>query len=225
MDKIDAVYVLCHIEKEHKRYERLTSMFRSVGIPSEKIQWIGPTWGADLTANECLGVYDPFKNSGFSFKSRCMTKGEISLGLNMLAAFKDAITKSHVLIFESDTYLRPDFCERLEQIFTDISGRPWDYVSLSTGVGSRPDECISSYYVPTKCYSPPHVGVFRCTDSMLFCGEFLKKIVPIFTPFHDAMDWHLNLLFFNLKGVALWADPPIAEQGTNFRRDTTSLAA
>jgi hypothetical protein len=200
-------------------------MFKACGVPCEKVCWVAPTWGSTLTEKEYFAVYDPFKNSGVSFKSRNLSRGEVSLALNFYAALRAAAAGSGPALFlESDVYLRPDFCERLEQIFTDLSGRPWDYVSLSTGVGTRPVGC-GSLFSKTRCYVPPHNCVFRCTDSMLLSSEYMKRLLPVFLPLHDALDWHMNILCSGLGGKAFWADPPLVEQGTCFRRDVTSLPA
>jgi hypothetical protein len=223
MEHIENIFVLCHREKEQRRCERLERMFQEVGIPMEKLRWIAPTWGQTLDARVYLEAYDPFTNHGVSFKSRNLSKGEVSLALNFYSALQMA--KGTSIILESDVYLRPDFCERLGQIFTDLSGRPWDYISLSTGVGTRPPGVSVSVFGETKCYTPPHNCVFRCTDSMILSGDFIQRLVPVFLPLHDALDWHLNILFSGLNGRAYWADPPLVEQGTNFRRDATTLPA
>jgi hypothetical protein len=226
MDTVKTIFVLCHSEKEQKRRQRLEAMFQTCGIPLEKLVWISPTWGTTLTSKEYFSVYDPFKNHGVSFKSRTLSKGEVSLALNFYAALRSAAEIGGNTIFlESDVYLRPDFSERLGQIFSDVSGRPWDYISLSTGVGTRPEGVHPSLFRKTRCFDPPHNCVFRCTDSMILSEEFIKELANVFLPLHDALDWHLNILFQGLHGKALWADPPLVEQGTNFRRDVTSLPA
>ena len=47
----------------------------------------------------------------FTWKNRCLIKGEISLVLNFYMGMKDALEKGYktVLILESDVFLRKDF--------------------------------------------------------------------------------------------------------------------
>jgi GR25 family glycosyltransferase involved in LPS biosynthesis len=140
---------------------------------------------------------------------------------------RDAVEKNYksVIILESDVFLRNDFVERLHQILEDvkINNKIWGYISLSEGVGSRPNNVDRSYFVPTKTYDPPHNCVYRCTDSMMFSLEYLKKLAPTLIPFNEPTDWELNYQNMLHQGKALWADPPLAEQGTCYSREITSL--
>lgn len=195
---------------------------------------------------------------GFSFKSAGLTKGEISLTLNFATAVIDiakkkehisqvaaeakkkehisqaateAKKKEYFLVFESDVWLREDFLQRLHDLLKEAEGKPWDYISLGEGVGTRPPEVskgnpFPSYYSATKLYKPPHDWSFRCTDSMLFTREFIEKISKTIIPFKEATDWEMNFqLSFLHRGNALWADPPLAEQGTLYNRLVTNLAS
>lgn len=240
-EEIAGVYVLCHPTKEKARWDRLLPHLLSRGIPKEKIFISAATWGSDLTPDLIFKVYDPFLKRGplpgFSFKSAGLTKGEISLALNFATAVFDinkkkedqTKKKEYFIVFESDVWLRGDFLERLNDLLKEAEGKTWDYISLGEGVGTRPPEVskgnpFPSYYSPTKLYKPPHDWPFRCTDSMLFSREFIEKISKTIIPFKEIIDWEMNFqLSFLHRGVALWADPPLAEQGTVFNRLTTSL--
>lgn len=231
-DSVEAVYVLCHPQKELARWERLLPHLLSVGIPAERIVICAPTWGSDLTPEQIFAAYDPFLPRGgpaLTFKSAGLTRGEISLGLN----FADAVQRAAqlpdgklVITLESDVWLREDFVPRLAALIEDARGRPWDYISLGEGVCTRPPGAPSSYYAASRAYEPPHKWVFRCTDSMLFTTEYLKRLhgAP-WPPFKEIIDWEMNAMLERLGGHALWADPPLAEQGTCFSRLTTSLPA
>jgi hypothetical protein len=146
--------------------------------------------------------------------------------LNFFAAASDAVTQNfkNILIFESDVYLRKDFSERFTDLWKDLSGN-WDFVSLGEGIGTRPSGVLASYWSPTKAYKAPHEFVFRCTDSMLFQVEFLKKVVKTIIPFRECLDWELNYQLALHKGVALWCDPPLAEQGSSRCREPSLLPA
>jgi hypothetical protein len=111
----------------------------------------------------------------------------------------------------------------LTKIIEDLSGQEWDYVSLGEGVGTRPPGCETSYYCEQKLCIPPHNWVFRCTDSMLFSQRFIKNLVKSLIPFRECLDWELNFQLMLHQGKALWADPPISEQGTCFQRYVSSL--
>lgn len=229
MEHIDRIYVLVHQTHEQKRFERLKDHLQKKRIPAEKVVFCAPTWGSELSSSSIFNVWDPFIRPGipnFTWKSRCLSKGEISLVLNFYAAAKHAVDNNftNVLVFESDVYLRDDFVERIGQVWTDLSGS-WDYVSLGEGIGTRPDGVQMSYLPPSKVYKPPHQFVFRCTDSMLFRVEFLKKVVTTLLPFRECLDWELNFQLALHNGKALWADPPLAEQGSSRCREPSLLPA
>ena len=215
-------YVLCHPEKEKARYERLMPHLLEIGLPTVYV--CAPTWGSDLTVEEIFKAYDPYLERpvpAFSFKAACLSRGEISLCMNFLAAAKQAVARGGpALILESDVWLRPDFMDRLAAIITRLP-EDWDYVSLGEGCNTRPVD--GSYYAPTRLYKPPHQWVFRCTDSMLLSEKFLKAVVKTMVPFKECLDWELNWQMMLHRGVALWADPPLAEQGTWNGREGTSL--
>ena len=65
----------------------------------------------------------------------------------------------------------------------------------------------------------------RCTDSMLFTTDYMKRLNRTFLPFREIIDWEMNYQLMLHKGKALWADPPLAEQGTCNSRLVTSLPA
>lgn len=235
-EEVLAVYVICHPEKEKARWERLLPHLLSRGIPSDRIRVCAPTWGADLTAAEIFKLYDPFLKRGdlptFTFKGRGLTRGEISLGANFCAAVADACAKHPgetgvILTLESDVWLRADFVERLAATLAsarEVCGS-WDYISLGEGVGTRPPGAAPSYYAPAKTYVPPHQWVFRCTDSMLFTLDYLRRLSKTMLPFKEIIDWEMNFQLMLHRGKALWADPPLAEQGTCYSRMLTSLPA
>jgi hypothetical protein len=58
---------------------------------------------------------------------------------------------------------------------------------------------------------------------MLFQLPYLEKLVKTFIPFREIIDWEMNFQNMLHNGKALWADPPLAEQGTCFNRLVTSL--
>lgn len=228
--QIEKVYLLVHTLHEKERYERLIPHFLERGIPQEKIACCAPTWGNELSSDLIFQVYDPFCREGmpiFTWKSRCLSKGEISLVLNFYSAAKNAVENNYneVLIFESDTWLRSDFVERLNDLLNDLRHKEWEYVSLGEGVRTRPPNCEPSFYAKTKAYIPPHQFVFRCTDSMLFKVSYLKKILTTLIPFRECLDWELNVQTMFHKGKTWWADPPLAEQGTAVGRQETTLIA
>ena len=227
-DAVKTVYVLCHPEKEKARYDRLMPHLLSVGIPAERIKICAPTWGADLTVEQIFAGYNPYLKREvptFTFKGASLSRGEISLGLNFAAAVKAAAAQEGLVItLESDVWLREDFVPRLVALLADAT-QPWDYISLGEGVATRPPGAHPSYYAPSKAYQPPNQWVFRCTDSMLFTTDYMKRLNRTFLPFREIIDWEMNYQLMLHKGKALWADPPLAEQGTCNSRLVTSLPA
>ena len=144
--------------------------------------------------------------------------------MNFAAAMIDSLKEDGLIMFlESDVWLRTDFVARLTGLLADTSDKPWDVISLGEGVGTRPPGVSASYYTPTKGYTPPHNWVFRCTDSMLFTTNYLQKLSKTFLPFREIIDWEMNYQLMLHNGKALWADPPLAEQGTCNARMLSSL--
>jgi hypothetical protein len=230
MDTIDKIYVLVHPVYEKDRLNRIRKHILEVGLPAEKIVLAASCWGSELSSKTIFSVWDPFIRRGIpnlTWKSRCLSKGEISLVLNFYSAAMDAVKHGYknVLIFESDVYLRSDFMSRFADLMADLKNREWDYVSLGEGVNTRPEGSSSSYWAPTKAYTAPHQYVFRCTDSMLLSGRFLEKVTQTILPFRECLDWELNYQMAIHRGIPLWADPPLAEQGTCYSRLVTSLPA
>jgi hypothetical protein len=226
-DAIKAVYVLCHPVREKERYDRLMPHLASVGIPADRIRVCAPTWGSELTVDQIFTAYNPYLQRGlpaFTFKAAGLTRAEISLGINFAMCVLDTVQREDdglIITLESDVWLRDDFVPRLNDLLADAKG--WDFISLGEGVGTRPPGAPPSYYAPTKAYKPPHQWVFRCTDSMLFSTGYLRRLATTVMPFKEIIDWEMNYQLMHHKGVALWADPPLAEQGTCNARLLSSL--
>ena len=231
-DAIEAVYVICHPEKEKERFERLIPHLLETGIPKDRIRITAPCWGSEMTVDDIFKMYDPFLARGipsFSFKAAGLTRSELSLGANFAAVVQSAASTipagKLVMTLESDVWVRRDFVPRLHELLADASGQTWDYISLGEGVGTRPPAAPASYYCETRAWKPPHQWVFRCTDSMLFTSKYMQKLSKTFVPFKEIIDWEMNFQLMYHRGVALWADPPLAEQGTCYARTETSLPA
>ena len=229
--QIDAVYVICHPTNEKMRFERLIPHLLERGIPPDRIRVVAPCWGSDLNTDLIFKVYDPYLQRAcntFTFKGANLTLGEISLGLNFYHVIRASIEEATktVISLESDVYLREDFVQRLCDLVKELESKSeWDYVSLGEGIGTRPADVPFSLYGPTKVYNPPHNLVFRCTDSMLFRTDFLRKVAQTFLPFREIIDWEMNFQNLIHGGKAFWADPALVEQGTAFNRDMTTLPA
>jgi hypothetical protein len=162
---------------------------------------------------------------GLCFKSAALLRGEVSLVLTFYTALCQALAEypgqDTFIFFESDVVLRPDFTERLDAILKDQ--RPWDYISLGEGVGTRPVGASPSYFAPTTLFTPPHQFVFRCTDSMLLRRSFLEKLRKTLLPCRECLDWELNVQAMVHKAVSLWADPPLVEPGSGRWRSLSLL--
>jgi hypothetical protein len=233
-DKIDALYLIAHPIFESKKIERLLvhlqKYFPSLG--SNKIILAAPSWGSELTSHDCFTLYDPWLARpgwpNFTWKNRCLIKGEISLVINFYTVMKTALEKGHktILVLESDIFLREDFEERLLKLFSELETqkKEWDFISLSDGISSHSDKYTGVYMEQTVC-NPPHQFVFRCTDSMIFRTDIFRKIMPTILPFRECLDWELNFQFLLHGGKALWAEPHLVEQGTAKNREISGLPA
>jgi hypothetical protein len=227
-----SLYLLCHSEKEKKRFEFLQYHLPIRGIPQHKIKLVKGIWGDEITSDLYFKAYDPFYSrfgleKPLTFKGAGLLKGEVSLVMTFMQGVLDACTQPEewFLFLESDCILRKDFIPRLESILKDTSIESADYISLGEGVGTRPVDFLTSYYGPTKLYDPPTKCVFRCTDSMLLRKSFVLKLKQTLMPFRDCLDWELNLQIAIHNGKALWADPPLVEQGSGRSRNVSLLPA
>lgn len=228
LENIDQIFLLANPRREPERISRLLPHLISRGIPKEKITISGPTWGDELTSEEIFQYYDPFCRKNipiFTFKARCLSRGEISLVMNFIWGAQEAIRRGYktVVFLESDIFLREDFVARLDTLVSQPLA--WDYVSLGEGVRTRPPNCDISQFGPTKLYEPPHQFVYRCTDSMLFHVSYLQRILQTMKPFRECLDWELNIQNMIHNGISLWADPPLVEQGTCCGRMETTLVS
>ena len=225
------IYILCNRIHEEERYHALLKHLPARGIPLSSVRWISGPWGSELTSSEIFKVYDPFQprlgfGTALSFKAAALSRGEVSLILTFYKGILQALEETKakedrpIIFFESDVVLREDFTTRLADILADP--RPWDYISLGEGSGSRPAGS-ASYFSPSLLYEPPHQYVFRCTDSMLFKRSFLEKLVKTLIPFRECMDWEMNVQLNYHRGIALWADPPLVEPGSGRWRNLSWL--
>jgi hypothetical protein len=190
----------------------------------ERVHWVRGPWGSEITTEDFFKVYEPFLcrygfNTGLSFKSAGLLRGEVSLVLSFYMALCEALDKypeeDKFIFFESDVVLREDFMARFEVVLNE-SGKTgdWDYISLGEGVGTRPKDAEFSYFGATRLFTPHHQFVFRCTDSMLIRRSFLEKLRRTLLPFRECLDWELNFQMILHKGKSLWVDPPLVEPGS-----------
>lgn len=232
-DAVKWAYVLCNPQKERARFERILPHLVTHGIPKERVRVSGPTWADTLDVETIFKVYDPFLKRGdlptFCYKADRLSKGEISLILNFFAslqhAAKDLADSDMILLFESDAYIRRDFKKRLvETIEAATAAEPdWGCVSLGEGVGTRLPGPSKSYYGPTRVEPAPSTWAYRCADSLLLRGAYVKKLVQTLLPFKECLDWELNFQNMLHGGKVLWVEPPLAEQGTTHGREDTYL--
>jgi len=228
LENVDQIFLLANPRREPERLNRLLPHLLERGIPKDKITMSGPTWGDELTSEEIFQYYDPFSRKGmpiFTFKARCLSRGEISLVLNFIWGAQEACRRGYktVVFLESDVFLRDDFISRLDALIA--LPVDWDYISLGEGVRTRPPNCDASQFGPTKLYEPPHQFVYRCTDSMVFKVSYLQRILQTMHPFRECLDWELNIQNMYHRGISLWADPPLVEQGTCCGRLETTLTS
>lgn len=234
-EEVKWVYILCNPQHEKARFERILPHLLLRGVPKERIRVCGPTWGDTLDTQTIFKVYDPFLKRGdlpsFCYKSARLSKGEVSLILNFFAAIqnaaKDADLKDtdSIVVLESDAYIRRDFVPRLKETLAGAANvaEGWGCVSLGEGVGTRGVPASRSYSAGTQVMKSPTPWGYRCTDSMLFRGEYLRAISKTLLPFKESLDWELNFQNMLNKGTILWVDPPLAEQGTTHGREDTHL--
>ncbi len=226
---IPPIYILCNPLHESSRLQHLQRQLQKCKIPLDRVHFTWGPWGSELTHQQFFTLYDPFRGRwGFdhalSYKSASLTKGEVSLCYAMYVCLLKVQQNigccpedNQILVLESDSVLREDFLDRIEQIQKELEGvSQWDYVSLGEGIGTRPPDVqpLATYFAPTKLYEPKKQWVFRCTDSMLFSRSFLQKLLLTFVPVRECLDWELNVQLAIHGGKAYWADPPLAEPGT-----------
>lgn len=225
MDWFPKTYIMCNSKQEPKRYEFLLRHLPERGVPMEKVVFVEGPWASEMTSEAIFKIYDPFFHrlgvqNSLSFKSNCLTKGELSLINTFYKTIQLACEEEICLIFESDVILREDFIERLEIVLKNDS--EWDYISLGEGCGTRAGS-NKSYFHPTELFEASSPFPFRCCDSMLFRKSFLEKLVQTFIPVRECLDWELDGQIIYHKGKALWAEPPLVEAATSRSRTASSL--
>jgi len=232
MNWLPNIYVMCNPEYEPIRYQLLLKHLPARGIPLEKVKFIHGPWGSEISSETYFGVYDPYKSRfgsdmALCFKAARLLKAEVSLILTFHKAVQAALADGveSAIFFESDVILREDFVSRLKTVMSMVGfhAKPWDYISLGEGVGTRPPGHGASYFGPTQLYDPPHQFVFRCCDSMLLRRSFLEKLSQTFLPVRECLDWELNIQMMVHRGKSIWVDPPLVEPGSGRSRTQTSL--
>jgi hypothetical protein len=231
-DWFDMIYVIGHPTHEKRRVDNVLRQLHAHGCPRTKICISAPTWGSELSIETIFRVYDPFLPRAFPnliFKSRGLTKGEISLNLNFYSAVRDALNKKckRILTLESDVMFREDFNDYLRDLQELINKKEkWDYISLSDGTGTHGGGYNFgniSYHtqdlvVPASCFP------FRCTDSMILSERFITYLSKNLLPFRDCLDWELNYQLSTFNGSAFWAEPHLIEQTSLKRLDESLLS-
>ena len=231
-EKIDCVYVIGHLKYEEKRVRRVLHQLQELECPREKINVCAPTWGKELKSEQCFAVYDPWLVRNFPcfvFKSRGLSKGEISLNLNFHSAVVDAHQKQykHILVLESDVMFRNDFVERFPIFMEKTESIEYDYISLSDGTGTHTGPCTMQniHTRPQEIYPGKMPFPFRCTDSMMLGSRFIAFLAQHLLPFRDCLDWELNFRMIQYQGKAFWAEPHLIEQASLKRVEGSILEA
>lgn len=231
-DWFDMIYVIGHPIHEKKRVDNVLRQLHSYGCLQNKICISSPTWGSELAVDTIFRVYDPFLPRAFPnliFKSRGLTKGEISLNLNFYSAIRDAKNKNYkrILTLESDVMFREDFGDYMVSLQDLIDKQEvWDYVSLSDGTGTHGGgyNFGNISFHSQDLVKPASCFPFRCTDSMIFSERFINYLSKNLLPFRDCLDWELNYQLSTMKGIALWAEPHLIEQTSLKRLDESILS-
>jgi hypothetical protein len=226
------LYILCNPVKEPERYNTLVKHLKERGIPDDKLRWVVGPWGSELTSEQYFAAYDPFQtrfgmNKTLCFKAHGLLRGEVSLVLTFSKAIDMALEEGAdiAMFFESDVVLREDFMERFEKVLEELKrNSTWDYCSLGEGVGTRPiGREHASYFDETKVYINEELGVFRCTDSMVFRRSFLQKLRQTLLPCRECLDWELNIQALIHDANCFWLDPPLVEPGSGRWRNPSLL--
>ncbi len=231
-DWVDYIYIVGHPIHEQRRINYVLRKLREFECPQQKMSLSAPTWGRDLTTDTIFRVYDPFlprKFPNLIFKSRALTKGEVSLNLNFYSAVKDANEKGYerIMILESDVMFRHDFLTRFAEIQSLADQKVWHYISLSDGTGTHGGGINFGdlYYHKQELVLPATCFPFRCTDSMLLSRDFIKHLAENLLPFRDCLDWELNYRLLEFKGAPYWPEPHLFEQASLKRVDESILAS
>ena len=231
-ESIDCIYVIGHVKYEEKRVKRVLQQLAELQCPGEKVKVCAPTWGKTLTNEQCFNVYDPWLPRNFPcfvFKSRGLSKGEISLNLNFHSAVMDAAQKQYktIMVLESDVMFRNDFRDRFPILMKKAAAVEYDYISLSDGTGTHNGPCTlqNIHTRPQELYPGKMPFPFRCTDSMIFNQKFIGFLAQHLLPFRDCLDWELNFRILEFQGKAFWAEPHLIEQASLKRVEGSILEA
>ena len=146
------VYIITNPIFEPARYERCRAMCDSLGLSSDNVTFLCPTY-KQLITSDIMKKYiisDLVKN----IRPHCGTKkGELSLTLNFRAVYESIVNQykdGMFLILESDAYSLPtisDFNKCLEH----LSHKQWSTINIGSGLdsGSDPFKRLPYLHVPT----------------------------------------------------------------------------
>lgn len=208
---VTRIFVIGDKKNEPERVEYLENYFRLNNM--NDITYFQPSYKTNLTEEE-LKKYVPINQS---LHNRPLRKGEISLFLNFIYLFEKILNEYKdgvFLILESDVIFFDSLINYLNTLFENIDKSSFDCISIGSGcdlVLSKDSDVFFQRMIKT-----------RCTDSLLFTYNGIKKFYNYLTEFlrngnslNQPIDNFLETFFEkNNDFVFLWANPVICYQGS-----------
>lgn len=221
--KINKIYIICDKDEEPDKYEKWNKWIEDVKFKESYVEFFSYKWGTNLT-DEDLKEYsndDGTLVKLFPFRAKFpLKKSEISLGINFMKILHNGFKAGyeHILVFESDAILHPDFIEKInlymKEVLTTYS--MWHILSIGCGMNKHAKNIKKKKYI--------YMGSeMRCTDSLIFNTKAMKIITENIQKIKLPIDEHYDILVKNHKLIILWAEPTIVIQGSQCGVNPTTI--
>jgi len=218
MDLIHHIYVIGNEEREPERIRYLKNAFLEQGI--HYVTYIQPTYKNTLTDKE-LSRFVYFMEKHM----RNIHRSEISVFLNFLAAYEDALKKytdGYILFLESDVIFEgtlPDYLYNLGRFLKDI--KP-ECVCIGSGCDIIQDD-VNTEDMNFQIFPSKRV---RCMDSLLFSIEGLRRFYDYcisIEKLDEPIDNFFETFLTNVDFSYYWVWPSITLQGSQHGHYETSI--
>jgi len=218
MDIVRHIYVIGNEEREPKQIRYLKNAFLEQGI--ECVTYIQPTYKNTLTDAELARFVTFMEKHG-----RNIHCSEISLFLNSLAAYEDALKKytyGYILFLESDVIFEGNLPDYLYNLGGFLKGINPECICIGSGCDIIHDD-VNIEDMNFQIFPSKRV---RCTDSLLFSIEGLRMFYDYcmsIEKLDEPIDNFFQTFLTKVNFSYYWVWPSITLQGSQNGYYETSI--